>query len=119
MAILGITAVRRKRKTKQAIVVPEADDLAVRIQQAYATEPWLKELRQQQDLRSRDGFWVRGTQIFVPSSLREEICHLAHDHPSAGHFGQAKTMDLVQRYYWWPGMRREVEQYVNTCLVCQ
>ena len=98
MAILGITAVCRKRKTKQANVTLEADDLDVRIQQAYATEPQLQELRQQQDLRSRDGFWVCGTQIFMPSSLREEICHLAHDHPSAGHFGQAKTLDLVQRY---------------------
>ena len=47
MAMLGITAVRRKRKTKQANVAPEAEDLAVRIQQAYATEPRLQELRQQ------------------------------------------------------------------------
>ena len=80
-------AVCRKRKAKQANVAPEAEDLAVRIQQAYATEPRLKELRQQQDLRFRDGFWVCGTQIFVPSNLRDEICHLAYDHPSAGHFG--------------------------------
>ena len=112
-------AMRQKRKIKQTNRVPEAEDLAVRIQQAYATEPRLAELRQQQDLQSRDGFWVRGTKIFVPRDLRNEICHLAHDHPSAGHFGQAKTLDLVQRYYWWPGMRREIEQYVDTCLVCQ
>ena len=46
MAILGITAICRKRKAKQANVGPEADDLAVRIQQAYATEPRLQELRQ-------------------------------------------------------------------------
>ena len=44
MAILGITAVCQKRKTKQANGAPEADDLAVRIQQAYATEPRLQEL---------------------------------------------------------------------------
>ena len=44
MAILGITAVCRKRKTKQAIVVPEADNLVVQIQQTYATEPRLHEL---------------------------------------------------------------------------
>ena len=67
----------------------------------------------------QDGFCMRGSQIFVPTSLHNEICQLAHDHPIAGHFKQTKTLDLVQRYYWWPGMRREVHAYVDTCLVCQ
>ena len=62
---------------------------------------------------------MKDHRVFIPEPLREEICHLAHDHPSAGHFGQAKTYDLVSRYYWWPNQKREVLHYVDTCTICQ
>jgi transposase InsO family protein len=119
MAICGICATRTRKARKQPNIGTEADDLAGRIQKAYAQEPRLEEMKSQQELQPNQGLWMRGEQVFVPTPLREEICQLAHDHPSAGHFGQDKTLDLVQRYYWWPGMSREVKHYVDTCLVCQ
>jgi transposase InsO family protein len=119
LAICGIFATRRKCKSAQLDEKVEADSLAERIQKAYENEPRLEEMKEQQHLHCKEGLWMREHQVFVPTDLREEICQLAHDHPSAGHFGQTKTLDLVQRYYWWPGMRREVELYVDTCLVCQ
>ena len=115
----GLASLRGKRGQRQNSPWDENDDLAKRIQQGYNQEPRLSELKEQQELQFQDEFWMRGSQVFVPTSRRIEICQLAHDHPTAGHFGQAKTLDLVQRYYWWPGMRREVQAYVDTCLVCQ
>jgi hypothetical protein len=36
-----------------------------------------------------------------------------------GHPGQFKTIELVRRHYWWPGMTTFINQYVKGCAVCQ
>ena len=119
VAVCGLMTIRHSRRRGSQKPVQEAESLAKRIQQAYRQEPQFTGIKQQHGLQFQDGFWMRGTQVFVPNSVCIEICQLAHDHPSAGHFGHAKTLDLVQRYYWWPGMQREVQEFVDTCLVCQ
>src|ERR1700761_2711626 len=42
-----------------------------------------------------------------------------HDDALAGHFGRAKTLELISRKYFWDSMRKDVEQYVRSCMVCQ
>ncbi len=37
----------------------------------------------------------------------------------AGHPGVAKTKELVLREYWWPKMKRDVEEYMHACETCQ
>lgn len=37
----------------------------------------------------------------------------------AGHPGMHRTLTLVERGYFWPQMRKDVDLYVRTCLVCQ
>ena len=51
--------------------------------------------------------------------LRAEIIRLHHDTSMGGHGGQWKTTELVTRIFWWPGVSREVKQYVERCDVCQ
>lgn len=34
-------------------------------------------------------------------------------------FGVHSTLELLERHYYWPWMRDNVEAYVKTCLVCQ
>ena len=41
-----------------------------------------------------------------------------HDDPLAGHFGIDKTRELVSRKYYWPSLRKDVENYVRGCDVC-
>jgi len=36
-----------------------------------------------------------------------------------GHGGQWKTVELVTRNYWWPGVTKKVKQYVERCDQCQ
>ena len=56
-------------------------------------------------------------RVYVPKDekLRVEIIQLHHDIPIAGHRGQQKTVELVTRNYWWPGVTKEVKQYVEGC----
>jgi hypothetical protein len=47
-------------------------------------------------------------KIMVPEdeALRTRIIHTHHDIPSAGHRGITKTLELVQRLFWWPSLNR-------------
>ena len=51
--------------------------------------------------------------------LRAEIVRLHHDTPIGGHRGQWKTVELVTRNFWWPGITKEVKRYVEGCDACQ
>lgn len=42
-----------------------------------------------------------------------------HDHPLSGHFGQRKTLDLVQRVFYWPKMKDDIDAYCIACPSCQ
>jgi hypothetical protein len=62
----------------------------------------------------------RSHQTAITDITRQlEIVRSRHDSPTAGHFGIRKTLDLVLREYWWPGVRTYVKKYVSTCEVCQ
>ena len=57
--------------------------------------------------------------ILKDGELRAEIIQLHHDIPIAEHGGCWKTVELVMRNYWWPGVMRNVGKYVEGCDLCQ
>jgi hypothetical protein len=69
----------------------------------------------------RDGIIYKGEQVYVPNdqSIKTQLLAEAHDVPVSGHVGVAKTVDLLSRSYYWPGLHRDVKQYVTSCLPCQ
>jgi len=60
-------------------------------------------------------------KVYIPKDekLRAEVIRLHHDTPVGGHGGQWKITELVTRNFWWPGVSREVKQYVEGCNACQ
>lgn len=58
-------------------------------------------------------------RLCVPdtSELREGFIRQCHD--DVGHFGVAKTLEMVRRSYYWEGMRQDVVDYVSSCAPCQ
>src|SRR5579859_4536017 len=66
------------------------------------------------------GLVVREGLVYVPAvdSIKLEILRECHDAKFAGHLGRDKTLELVSRNYYWPGMRRFVKEYVQTCEMC-
>jgi hypothetical protein len=58
--------------------------------------------------------------IYVPSKdeLKVEIVKELHDSLIAGHYGEAKTVELVSRNYFWPKMEGWIKKYVRTCDIC-
>jgi hypothetical protein len=51
--------------------------------------------------------------------LRLRITREHHDSLQHGHPGQRKTLQLVQRNYWWPKMKEFIHSYVDSCDACQ
>jgi len=56
-------------------------------------------------------------KVYVPKDdkLRAEIIRLHYDTLVGEHRGQWKTVELVTRNFWWPGVTKEVKQYVEGC----
>jgi hypothetical protein len=49
---------------------------------------------------------------------RKEILHRNHDDLVAGHFTYKRTLELVARKYYCPGLEGDVERYTASCAVC-
>ena len=73
------------------------------------------------DWNVEQGLILYRGKVYVPKdeALRTEIVRIHHDLPPAGHPGQWKTLELVSRNYWWPGMGKFVKEYVGTCDTCR
>jgi hypothetical protein len=45
--------------------------------------------------------------------LHEIIMRFNHDELLSGHFGFAKTLARIQKYYYWPSIRKDVKEYIR------
>ena len=67
----------------------------------------------------KDGYMYHDQAICVAEPLRKKVMDEAHASPYAGHRGIAPTMAALERYFFWPTLRSDIERYVRECLVCQ
>jgi Integrase zinc binding domain len=58
--------------------------------------------------------------IYVPDygDVCLTILHALHNHLLVGHPGIHKTIHLVMRKYYWPGLMMTVKSYVGSCVIC-
>jgi len=80
----------------------------------------VKELREN-EWKIEGDIVLKEGKVYVPKDeeLRMEVIQLHHDMLVAGHGGRWKTVELVTRNYWWPGVTRDVGKYVKGCNLCQ
>ena len=55
----------------------------------------------------------------VGGNLRSMIVEEAHKGHFTMHPGMTKMYQDLKRMFWWPGMKKDVIDMVNKCLVCQ
>lgn len=58
-------------------------------------------------------------KLWVPSSLTESVINTAHSPPLASHSGTGKTIEKLQRTYYWPKMAEQVRVFVRQCATCK
>ena len=64
--------------------------------------------------------WTSDGILYIPTDpeLQQLLIHQAHDGPTGGHMGVAKTMARLTSTCWWPGMKRMIADYVHGCTTC-
>lgn len=83
------------------------------------------------DVEVRDGFIYKRTELradiesgsiwelWVPEGLRQHVMEEAHNPPSTAHGGADKTLDLIRRHFFWPGMVKDIREFVADCSLCK
>jgi hypothetical protein len=61
-----------------------------------------------------DGTLLYKNKIYVPNvqDLKLMILNEMHNVPYAGHPGYQKTVAAVKGHYFWPGMKKEIVEYI-------
>ena len=54
---------------------------------------------------------------FIPFVLRYAVTLKAHK--GFGHLGQKGTYELMKDRAWWPGMTRDIANFISSCVQCQ
>jgi RNase H-like domain found in reverse transcriptase/Reverse transcriptase (RNA-dependent DNA polymerase)/Integrase zinc binding domain/Chromo (CHRromatin Organisation MOdifier) domain/Aspartyl protease len=90
----------------------------------YTTDPWCIKLLSASagmpNLTLVDGLWFLDDRLIIPNNteVREHIFRLAHD--TLGHSGFRKTYDIIRNSYFWPNMRKDLQEgYIPSCVDCQ
>lgn len=58
-------------------------------------------------------------KLWVPKDLRNDVVHRAHNSPVSAHCGVVKTLDLIRRHFFWPGLVQDVREYIQSCDTCK
>jgi hypothetical protein len=102
----------------------DEDEIIEEIQRRRTQRDWTvtQGLKQKpKEFKETNGIIEFKGMIYVPRDrrLRERIIFAHHDTTIAGHPGQHKTLELIKRNYWWPGMNGQAARYVRACEKCQ
>ena len=54
----------------------------------------------------------------LPKALVETILQECHDSPSGSHLGMTKTLEKIRSRFYWPGQRKDVEDWCKGCEMC-
>lgn len=87
----------------------------VRFPDITLSEPHLFHRTSPQELAADESVW----KLWVPTELALQMITRAHVPPLSAHRGISKTADFLQRYFYWPGMVKDVRDFVSRCEVCK
>jgi len=97
----------------------EEDTWATNIKKELQERPRNPNRDDLDQFEQQDGLLLRNNLIYVPEGpICLKILRKCHDNTLAGHFGMARTHELVSRNYWWPKMNKLLWEYVKSCDTC-
>jgi len=120
------------RKTEVVEIIVDGVDLLEEVRKSEVKDDEvvkaIKEMKRagvkmlrDEEWREVDGIMYKEGKVYMPKDekLRAEIIRLHYDTPIGRHGRQWKTVELVTRNFWWPGITKEVKRYVEGCDPCQ
>ena len=120
---------KREEKRSCKAITAVTPDWVKDIVGSYANTEWLQRLLPQLAVHPNDqqrytlsngvvrfkGRIVMGND----EQLKTQIMQALHDSPLGWHLGVRATYHKVRHIFYWPGLKREVVQYVLECEICQ
>ena len=72
-------------------------------------------------VQDREGIWRYQGRICIPAGdgLKDRILEEAHKSEFMVHPGISKMYQDLKKMFWWLGMKSDVANFVNKCLVYQ
>jgi hypothetical protein len=72
-------------------------------------------------LKQLNGVWYKEGRVVVTEELagKCKIIQAHHNPPVHGHPGINRTIQIVERNYWWLQLRQDTKDYVQGCADCQ
>lgn len=98
------------------------------IKDSYKEDPWIaalkdkfKEGEEHSKLSTHQGILRYKNRICVGQhgGWRQKLLEEIHDSSIGGHSGVNTTYRRLKAMFYWPGMKEEVHQYVQSCQICQ
>lgn len=88
------------------------------VRMAIVSGEWPKELYRfkavSDELSEQDGILLKSGALILPKAMREAALALAH----SGHPGETAMKTILRARLWWPGMSKQIEEWVKTCKSC-
>ena len=69
--------------------------------------------------RAENGLLYKDSKLWVTKDLRLDVIQEVHNQPTVGHTGVRRTILTIQQHYFWPRMKRDIDQYIRNCHVCR
>lgn len=57
---------------------------------------------------------VNSWRLWLPSALTKTVIENQHAPPSSSHGGYPKTLFKVRQYFYWPGMAKDINRFVQS-----
>ena len=67
-----------------------------------------------EELSLQNGLVFKGERLVIPASVKDEMLAKIH----ASHIGIQGSLRRAREVIYWPGMNKDVEDYVSKCTVC-
>jgi hypothetical protein len=100
--------------------VAEDTSLQTEFKSAYNEDAVLQKLINKKQVNFWRDMWYFKGKLYVPATLVTKVLAALHDDMYSGmHLGLKKTLSKVGQKFYWPTWRKDTEQYVSLCEVCQ
>jgi hypothetical protein len=82
--------------------------------------PLLSDKNQWMEYLIQGGLLFKGSQLCIlKCSMRDNLLKEKHSGGLVGHFGHDKTYVQLSSSYFWPGMRSNVNKFMDICRIFQ
>ena len=97
------------------------------IKQRQPKDPYLWKIYKKMKVNSKPNFTLQDgalkfqDRLCVPNILevKRQVLEEAHNTKFTMHPGGTKMYRDLKKIFWWPGMKKEIAEFVSRCLQCQ